>query len=54
MCDPTYDDIDDITEDSDPVFTPIVYEPITYPDDPALPFEKLTTVKPTEKVDGKL
>ena len=43
MCDPSYDGIDEITADSDPVYTPIEYEPITYTDDPDLPFEALET-----------
>ena len=53
MCDPSYDDIDEITVNSDPVYTPIEYEPITYTDDPDLPFEALETKESTSKVDGK-
>lgn len=53
MCNPSYDGIDDITVNSDPVYTPIEYEPITYTDDPDLPFVALETKEPTDVVDGK-
>ena len=53
MCDPSYDGIDEITVNSDPVYTPIEYEPITYTDDPDLPFVALDTKESTTYVDGK-
>ena len=51
MCDPSYDGIDEITDDSSPAYTPIEYEPITYPDDPPLPFTALTQRASIDKVD---
>ena len=53
MCDPSYDGIDETTVNSDLVYTPIEYEPITYTDDPDLPFVALDTKESTTYVDGK-
>jgi len=52
MCDPTYDGIDEITtDDSDPVYTPIEYEPIAYPPPSPLSFTPLDKKTAPDLVD---
>lgn len=53
MCSRSFDDLDDIVDETSPVYDDIIYQPIAYPGDPKLEKIPLPELATKLKVDGK-